>query len=443
MVDEYTPTSCKKEGVIPLLNETIVTDKTLLPLSTADISVITQSQNYCSPYTKQNTNEQYYYPYCSISNFGTTKVLSDSSKCKSSKCPTGFVQQMDTVTCTKPVTNAVIDSQKRCSERITDWYSIPNFHIGNKFTMVKADGKLYDPNVDNELVNAKCYAPCNEKQVPIDSTTPAQIELNKCALKEEYLGGTYANTSSYCPISWIKRISSSANDIETDLRNNLKSVGCDSQTKFFNDVVKGYGSDAKRIADSINKLENVKGLTNTQMLNKCTDSNFATPDRIAETYAICTKLKNDPDSFEAKFREEMGDDERTVDNKITMLRQACNATFSGEGFNKINIHNITPITFSKEEIADRNMSNIVESDESDEDGDGDTKLQEGEKSMNNMVSGTLAFVITVLTFVILIATCIFLWFYVINPYILPFIKDIIWDRFFTGIITIVGNFFKR
>lgn len=93
----------------------------------------------------------------------------------------------------KPISDIYFKNKKEayCEERWSDWFCIPNFHLGNKW---------YNNN-PNDLENTKsvgkCYMPCSIGYIPADENN------TKCVLKKTYSGGIYSYDFDYTPLALI------------------------------------------------------------------------------------------------------------------------------------------------------------------------------------------------------------------------------------------------
>jgi hypothetical protein len=82
-------------------------------------------------------------------------------------------------------------AQSLCDERWHDWFTVPNYHLGNKWFNYQSD-KLRD----TQTVGI-CYKPCNLGEVPYEN------ENRICMKREDYQGGLYANVFDYTPLALI------------------------------------------------------------------------------------------------------------------------------------------------------------------------------------------------------------------------------------------------
>lgn len=77
---------------------------------------------------------------------------------------------------------------KLCEEKWYDWFSIPDYHIGNK--------NFY--NTDDD----KCYNKCLSNYIPIATKTDT-IDRQICVSKDEYMNGIYKGLLPYTPFALI------------------------------------------------------------------------------------------------------------------------------------------------------------------------------------------------------------------------------------------------
>ena len=276
-----------------------------------------------------DVNEAIASPYCIFSsNAGFGFVSDGTNKCRTIECPTGFTLEKNSITCTKPSIPAVIQKSSRCDGQAEDWFMIPNHHLGNKFNSSNSD----------------CYAPCGVNSVPFYHTDPVDGQIaawvsapadqtSRCVSKNNYFMGKYANTSDFCPLAWIKRISSTPDEIQDDMKNEIYSKhgsNCaDLHTDFYKDMIASLPMRADEVANkSKNRIENVP-LTVSKGCEKQylkADGTINT-DRISKAYKVCSSVQQDPDAMKETFKQTFGDTDDIANFKIRMLNQACQATF--------------------------------------------------------------------------------------------------------------------
>jgi hypothetical protein len=258
--------------------------------------------------------------------------------------------------------------------------------------------------------------------------------------KGQYFHGKYADTPNYCPLAWIKRVSSSADDLQTDLRESLKSIGCDEQTKFYDDVVGSFDKTSRDIVGATSStLENVGSLSsNPYNQGACLKSEFATEARLKEAYAVCKRLQSNPEDVEEKFQHEFGDDELTVAKKITLLKQACNATFCNTTGDydriKVRLPKGTagtevepPICFGSVDIKPIDMQSTSE-DADDAGEDKSNAAKDAEKGMESQITSSVATV----GLISVIVVAIVLFWAVGKNYMYPLLVKLwasVWDLF--------------
>lgn len=204
-----------------------------------------------------------------------------------------------------------ISQQARCDERITDWYTIPNYHLGNKYNFVK-EGKTN-----------RCMKPCAYDKMPgyiedpVDESSAgfmANTEVNKCYNKYEYMNGKYGGTGNFCPISWVYRLGQTREDIVDDL---LKNIRATSSSNIYKDISMGTANqDADEIyRDTKKMLENVE-YPSMPMMAAC--SQLHTPERVQKAYEICQNIHKNPASISTRL---------TSVPQQKVLKKACHVLF--------------------------------------------------------------------------------------------------------------------
>jgi hypothetical protein len=256
------------------------------------------------------------YPNCVLEHgIGFTRKPGFPDKCITIGCPTGFTVSQKGDGCIKKTIDATTTTNSKCDERWYDWFTIANYHIGNKYHK-----------------NKNCLTPCKDNYVPAYATDPvdgttidftSKDDLSKCVHKYNYFGGKYRNTPDYCPIAIIKRIGSS----KQDLMNEYNSI-LDKKRKNGNESMNALEKDMKGIIETLLK-DGSKGITdivepNGEYLKAC--RTLHTEDRLAESYSKCKQLLENQDTiFDQFVREGLHPEEAKI--RLLMLKKACHSVF--------------------------------------------------------------------------------------------------------------------
>lgn len=274
------------------------------------------------------------YPHCIIqAGVGFSRKATDGRVCETLACP--FLSNvvntdgtMSTVsTCDK---NPVLvdykkDKRNFCEERWYDWFTIPNYHLGNSFSNVPEPGKPTKP---------RCFKPCPSGQVPlyaVDPVTSSMLPtgeahtLDACVLKSQYLGGKYANSDDQCPLALIHRISMKKSDIEQKLRNEYNtfsssnSVTTDFRSYTTPDKIR---QEAARTFEVISNglSSNVQVVSSTQTNMAC--DNLANLERLRYAYSVCSNMQYDP-NYAKEITQHLLDPTSTA----RVLKQSCSSLF--------------------------------------------------------------------------------------------------------------------
>ena len=243
--------------------------------------------------------------------------------CVTHACPPGFVDSRGT--CKKPLSDALVSKRARCDERWTDWFMVPNYHLGNAF---------YSSNV------GQCMAPCPPGQVPAFATDPvdgsgvdftSSDDLGMCIDKQEYFDGKYAESAEYCPVAWIHRLGVTTREIEQSLQEKYDNVITESGGDKNNYMV-DQERDRKLQASTI-VAAGARGMEVVAMPNETTTAackSVSTPERAQEAYNICEQIQQDEVAFMKRLEDENGDSALVQDQKVMVLKTACNALFCNE-----------------------------------------------------------------------------------------------------------------
>lgn len=264
----------------------------------------------------QSTVNKDAYPNCVLEHgIGFTRKPGFPDKCITVGCPPGFKSSPNGDGCIKNTIDATITTNSKCSERWYDWFTLPNYHLGNKYTKEK-----------------DCFAPCRDNYVPAYATDPvdggtidftSKDDMGKCVHKYNYFGGKYRDTPDFCPIAIIKRLGSTKQDLINEYNTIL-----DKKRSQGNENMNAVEKDIKGIIETILK-DGSKGITDIvapdgDYLKAC--RTLHTEDRLAESYSKCKILLDNPDSIiEQYVREGLRPEEAKL--RLLMLKKACHSVF--------------------------------------------------------------------------------------------------------------------
>lgn len=240
-----------------------------------------------------------------IENAGIGFTSKPGGKCVTAECPPGFEEDTkDPVICKKPIVDRIVQLNKRNDERYDDWYTIPNYHLGNRFSSS----------------NNVHFAPCEAGNVPyfisdpVDGNSTEEDRIQECVDKSIYMGGKYADNSDFCPVSMIMKAGSN----KADLENYYKRV---TNTEDIPPIVKR--NIEKQVASiTADTFANLSLLT-PQTENACNKIN-QDPDKLIEAYNICELLSKNEPGFINKFN---GEPEPLVKLRTNAVKYSCQQLF--------------------------------------------------------------------------------------------------------------------
>lgn len=275
-----------------------------------------------------------------------------------------------------------------CEEVWYDWFTVPNYHIGNNHE------KVVDGDASG---NSTCYSPCPSGTVPAYGKDPVDGDiaslfdrsdkLDMCVPLSTYFSGKYADGFStdneFCPISRIHRIHNAVQHGDSHVRSkyissNLaftlpKNIELSTPTIDIDQFNFKDNATKQRIADmymtneltnesknqdtynlsfdaniqsvvsklaslSAYDLTNVKKPMTTVMDAACNRLN-EDADRLQETYNICKEIsdkQNDPHQVSLA-----GGDAK----KLLIMKQACDLVFCSDENNAISMLGAEKICF--------------------------------------------------------------------------------------------------
>lgn len=241
----------------------------------------------------------------------------------------------------KPQDVPLFKSKKDCcQEKWYDWFSIPDYHIGNKIFL--------------DSSNVKCYAPCEIGTVPNPDSGN-----DKCISKNNFQYGFYSSSFHYLPISLIMLFGSTKDSllnkhkrIITQTRAVLNKKG-DMTMNFelYNNILTNqvtqdniYSSIKEDLKQHIRKLLSFPFDQNNIIVPdpdiQTLSSYLMTKENIADAYDIAKNFydlstspdkKIDYDQWKKKLAEISGfsvNDSKFY-KQLLILKKACNVTFDG------------------------------------------------------------------------------------------------------------------
>ena len=279
--------------------------------------------------------------FCSLyqtSNFGFQPMPSNPETCITYSCPNSTSTPLDEYfqqtkwgsninnSCMKPLADAEVSKQYRCDERWYDWFTIPNYHLGNGFI---------NPDTTNP---GTCYNPCSTGSLPAYQTDPVdgqnlhlltnEDNTANCISRADYFGGKYADGTDHCPLAWIYILNSTPKSLEQIVnKRNLTFKNSDMGSNVITDEFVSNQTKASVYANNILtqlpiELNNIF-VPSSYTQNAC--NRIETPERLQPAYDICKNLMNNESAVYETIAENLPTE--MAKNKITMIKQSCNAVF--------------------------------------------------------------------------------------------------------------------
>lgn len=261
-------------------------------------------------------------------------------KCQTYDCPPGFTR--DGENCKKKLYDAKVDKRSRCDERWSDWFAIPNYHLGNKY---------YQAAV------GKCFAPCPPQHVPNMGTDPvdgqrmgftAEDKPATCTPIDTYFMGKYADGSEYCPLATIMRTYASNPAHAKQLLHRqrtraMAAAGSGRATTLLRAAADLNGNILNGEAQSLAMQVAGGGAANVEAPRGASQQACGalnSEQRLDQAYSICSSLKEQEVLS-------LSPDQATNQRRNIMLKQACNAVFCHDNEDALDIVGRDPICFQK------------------------------------------------------------------------------------------------
>lgn len=310
------------------------------------------------PYSLCTLKEDIAYTNCALNNKNPWLSLNEINKCAipaNIELPNELVYNNDKTKILKPPPVYRYKSKTGyCQERWYDWFTIPDYHFGNRYTLVN------EPEHPRNIL--QCLIPCPIGYVPRDNSN--KVYAGKCISKEFYEYGLYDGTFNYLPISLILLLGSNykslrqyyiflLEDVKSTILNNDLILN-ENVYNYIHDTNNTNGQDPIRKNIAIAKTEMNKAIINLFKIPfdykniTVPDNNvikistpIITKSRILEAYNICKyfhEISND--SSKVKEYKEFKDSLLEINGfaskpyqfkkLLLILKQACNITFNGK-----------------------------------------------------------------------------------------------------------------
>jgi hypothetical protein len=246
--------------------------------------------------------------------------------------------------------NYKVKKRSYCEERWYDWYTTPNYHLGNNFTNV-----LYNGEGSNIV---RCYQPCENDQVPLYRIDPVDKEkmgdeknqLDKCVSKTQYFSEKYNGSDNFCPLAVVNLTTMSpqrAQAVLTDIYNTVRSSN--TVTQEFTDFttprrIQTYASNISMISAANIPDQITEG---DEYANRAC-STLETPERVATAYQLCKNLSANEDRAGTMFGH-LADPTTAA----KLFKQSCNSLFCNQTSSALNLSKQDPICFGNIENTKR------------------------------------------------------------------------------------------
>lgn len=296
----------KSEGLFPN-DGTSVFNSTISDTKGISNDFLTNNKRYSVCH--YNRKNQTAFSNCGLNSPFLSKT--GSNKCAVNSCPPGFkMKKGECVLSSEYIKPYSMNKENVCEEKIYDWFTIPNYHLGNRYKAFNKDHEDSRKTHPKNLI--KCFAPCELGKIPYitDPNDVSSDTNNVCINKEIAEYGIYGDNSlDYCPVALIhllgynqdlfrkdyeKRLSTSTNVSENIKRRQLK----------VEELIENAERDIKRSATSYVEFLSKqpddylvkKAKHNIREKTACIAS--ITSKDIVIAHQIASKVKSNPNSID-------------------------------------------------------------------------------------------------------------------------------------------------
>lgn len=270
----------------------------------------------------EEPNGAYATKVCSVE-YGYGFTAKNNDQCiAGARCPPNFTEDSGNPSrCRKQIIEKEFDKSQRCDEKWYDWFTVENYHLGNKY----------------ETVGGKCMKPCTPDQIPMYVVDPVDgkavndrsfEDRSQCVHRDDYLNGKYSGESDFCPLAWIHRLGATKEGIQAKLQSEAGTENAKQNPAFKSALESRLRDvDAAQVLQQCNTyLENI-GTPSTAMDLACSKSSFQTKERVNEAYDICRKVLNDESGLKQTWHQDGINTAEETNVKMEVLKQACDKMF--------------------------------------------------------------------------------------------------------------------
>lgn len=147
------------------------------------------------------------------------------NKCAVVSCPPGFNKiNGECVLSSEYIKPYSMNKKNVCDEKIYDWFTIPNYHLGNRYKTFNKDHEDSRKTHPKNLI--KCYEPCELGKIPyITDPTDISSDTNQVCINKEIADyGIYGEKSlDYCPLALIHLLGYNKELFRTDYESRLST----------------------------------------------------------------------------------------------------------------------------------------------------------------------------------------------------------------------------
>ena len=285
-------------------------------------------------------------PHCQAQ-FGApfTRKKGTTERCVVNSCPPNFELEEGPVTkCKKAFIYGTSSKANVCHERWYDWFTIPNYYLGNTW----------------QQIDSKCYPPCPSFQLPAvnkDPTNPYYTASglsnypDQCINKSFYLNGRYANQPEYSPLAWITRLTLTPPKIKEIWMSMIdKDPGnLDYGSNLVNNLhMYSQKVFEQNLANQVSSYEDLSKI-NEHATKAYSKALPADPRFLNEAYAVCKAISEDRNKYKTAYEASMkpyvtlSNDE--IELRMKIIEQSCQHLFCRQqpiqpGYSNICLSNV-------------------------------------------------------------------------------------------------------
>lgn len=200
-------------------------------------------------------------PNCALFTKSPWFTMNDNdTKCaihKDLELPPGFIVKEENnetiiIKSTEEDIRKYVTTNAYCQEKWFDWFTIPDYHLGNIFIAKRQKVSEIKENPNSKHDVLKCFTPCPIGTVPYNNGD--WDNMGKCIDRNEFAYGAFRNTSYYTPLAFVNLLGNTSEDLKEyyrDILSTTSNIIDKNEFKVLKDNIVDYVYNTESVTDNI------------------------------------------------------------------------------------------------------------------------------------------------------------------------------------------------